>query len=268
VEPLHVRYSLEEEVAFITLNRPAALNALNPQMFAELDAALEQALADSTVHAILLAGEGKSFCAGWDVKTLSATAALPFWDRRMGAQTRRAIARKLWLSAKPVLCAVQGYCFADGYELANQADLLIAADDALFAEPQIRYGWVPDPMTLWLVGMRRAKEKLLLGDRFNAVEAHRIGLANWVVPREQLAAESRRLAIKLARMPTETMQLTKRTLNQAAEMQGYAEISDWHLDVEMVGSLSESHQKKEYEAIGREQGLEAALDWIDERYNI
>ena len=264
----YIRYQVEDEVAFITLNRPECLNALNPQMLAELDTALDEALADTGVNAILLAGEGRAFCAGWDIKQRPEQPALTAWERRQAAQRRQAIALKLWHAAKPVLCAVQGYCFGDGYELANQADLLIAADDAVFSEPQVRFGWVPAPLTLWLVGVRKAKEKLLLGDRFDAEEARRIGLVNWVVSRERLAAESRRRAIRLARMPTETMQLTKRTLNQVAELQGYADMSDWHLDVATLAESIVPSQKQEYNRIEREQGFKQALAWLNERYNL
>jgi enoyl-CoA hydratase len=264
----YIRYEAEEEVAFITLNRPECLNALNPLMLVELDAALDRALSDSRVNAILLAGEGRAFCAGWDIKQRPDEPTPTAWERRQAALRRQAIALKLWRAAKPVLCAVQGYCFGDGYELANQADLLMAADDAVFSEPQVRFGWVPAPLTLWLVGVRKAKEKLLLGDRFDAEEARRIGLVNWVVSREQLAAEARRRAIRLARMPTETMQLTKRTLNQVADMQGYADVSDWHLDVATLAESMRPTQKQEYDHIEREQGFKQALAWLNERSNL
>jgi enoyl-CoA hydratase len=264
----YIRYQVEDEVAFLTLNRPENLNALNPQMLAELDAALDEALADTRVNAILLAGEGRAFCAGWDIKQRPGQLAPAPWERRQAAQRRQAIALKLWRAAKPVLCAVQGYCFGDGYELANQADLLMAADDAVFSEPQVRFGWVPAPLTLWLVGVRKAKEKLLLGDRYDAEEARRIGLVNWVVPCGQLAAEARRRAIRLAHMPTETMQLTKRTLNQVAEMQGYANMSDWHLDVATMSESIVPAKRHEYDRIEREQGFKQALAWLSDRFDM
>src|SRR4051794_31903348 len=109
-----ILYKVEDEVAFLTLNRPESLNALNPQMLAELDAALDAALADTRVNAILLTGEGRAFCAGWDIKQRPDQPAPTSWERRQAALRRQAIALKLWRAAKPVLCAVQGYCFGDG----------------------------------------------------------------------------------------------------------------------------------------------------------
>ena len=261
-----IRYEVADAVAFITLNRPQVHNALDPDVYRELTDASERALNDPAVNAILLAGEGKSFCSGWDLSQSIDEPEPTLWGQWLGQQSRHQLRLTFWYAAKPVLCAVQGYCLGAGYELANQADLLIASDDAIFAEPEIRYSWVPHPMTVWLIGLRRAKEKLLLGDRFDAAEAYRVGLVNWVVPREQLAAESRRLAIRLARMPTETMQLTKRALNQVLDMQGFRVSSDWGNEMFLWSQQVVTERKKEFVRLAEEQGTKAALKWLDRFY--
>jgi enoyl-CoA hydratase/carnithine racemase len=261
-----IRYAVADAVAFITLNRPKMHNALDPEVYDELTQARTLALADPSVNAILLAGEGKSFCSGWDLSQSVDEPEPTQWGRWLGLQDRHHLRQSFWYAAKPVLCAVQGYCLGAGYELAHQADLVIAADDTLFCEPEIRYSWVSHPMTVWLVGLRRAKEKLMFGDRFDAAEAYRIGLVNWVVPRAQLEAESRRLAVKLARMPTETMQLTKRTLNKALDIQGFKESSDAGNDAFFLSQQIETERKKEFVRRTEEQGVKAAMDWLNKFY--
>jgi enoyl-CoA hydratase/carnithine racemase len=261
-----IRYEVADAVAFITLNRPKVLNALDPDVYRELTQASALALGDPSVNAILLAGEGKSFCSGWDLSQSVDEPEPTLWGQWLGLQGRHKLRQTFWYAAKPVLSAVQGFCLGAGYELAHQADLVIAADDAIFCEPEIRYSWVSHPMTVWLIGLRRAKEKLMFGDRFDAAEAYRIGLVNWVVPREQLAAESRRLAVKLARMPTETMQLTKRTLNRALDIQGFKASSDWGNDTFLLSQQIVTERKKEFVRIAEEQGVKAALQWLDKFY--
>jgi enoyl-CoA hydratase len=262
-----IRYEIADQVGIITLNRPHVHNALDPQVYQELERASDLAFADPNVHAILLQGEGKSFCSGWDLSQSLDEPEPTLWKQWLGLESRHKLRQSFWYSPKPVLSAVKGYCIGAGYELANQADLVMAADDAIFCEPEIRYSWVPQPLTVWLIGLRRAKEKLLLGDRFTAAEAYRIGLVNWVVPRSELETESRRIAVKLARMPTESMQLTKRMLNKVADIQGFKASSDWGKDMSLFSQLVVTERKQEYIRIAEEKGTRAAIEWLNNFYD-
>src|SRR5450759_3797597 len=106
----------------------------------------------------------------------------------------------------------------------------------------------------------------MLGDLITAAEAYRIGLINWVVPRDQLASEARRIAVRLARMPTETMQLTKRALNNSLEIMGFRASSEWGIDQFFLSEMFMTKQKAEFMRIVEEQGVKAATRWAEEYY--
>lgn len=262
----YLLYDVADCVATITLNRPDVLNALNKEVHIELDHAMDQALADPEVNSILLAGAGKSFCAGFDLKESGEASMGPVWDQWVTLQDQRKETLKMWDSPKPIVSAVQGYCFGGGMALANNADLVIAAEDAVFGETEIRFSLMPQPATVWLVGLRRAKELLMLGERFSAAEAYRIGLVNRVVPSDQLGAEARKIAVKLARMPAETMRLAKRVLNKAVDIQGFREMGDWGWDLFLLSKLMVTKNRAEFNRIVQEKGLREAYRWMNERH--
>ncbi len=183
------------QVAIITLRRPKAANALNAQLIDELDGALDLAEADDDVRVVILAGEGKHFCAGHDLKELfeatepwAAMRATPegklhheqvmYWDRCL----------RLHDFPKPTIAAVQGACSAAGLMLACMCDLIVAADDARFSNPVLRMSGAGVELLVepWELGARKAKEFLLCAETFDATEAERLGLVNQVVPRAEL----------------------------------------------------------------------------------
>ena len=209
----------EARVATITLNRPAALNALTVPMKVALLAAFRQVERDRSVRAVILTGAGRAFCAGQDLRERLQPDAVP-----LGVEVRERynpIIRAMRSLPKPIVAAINGVAAGAGASLAMASDIRIASDEASFALAFGRVGLVPDSGATWflprLVGVTRAAELALLGDPVAAADAVRIGLVGRVVPADQLEAEARSLAARLAAGAPRALALTKRALNAAWE---------------------------------------------------
>ncbi|MGW7467852.1 enoyl-CoA hydratase [Streptomyces xantholiticus] len=234
-----VRYELRGPVALVTLNRPAYRNAQNSAMTYALDRALYRAGADDRVRVVVLAGAGEHFCAGHDIGTPERDAHLPFdrraglwWDHsdKHGAESRFARESEVYLGMcrrwrelpKPVVASVQGACIAGGLMLAWVCDLIVASDDAFFADPVVRMG-IPGVEYFahpWVMPPRIAKEFLYTGERMSARRAYEVGMINRVVARAELPEKTMELADRIADMPRMGLALTKRAVNQAEDLQG------------------------------------------------
>ncbi|GHF29429.1 enoyl-CoA hydratase [Streptomyces mashuensis] len=237
-EPV-VRYERAGPVATVTMNRPAYRNAQNSAMTYALDDAFAAAAADDAVKVVVLAGAGDHFSAGHDIGSPGRDAHVSFerraglwWDHvgRAGAEARFARESEVYLGMcrrwrempKPLLAAVQGACVAGGLMLAWVCDLVVASEDAFFADPVVRMG-VPGVEYFahpWVMPPRVARELLYTGDRMSARRAYEVGMVNRVVPRADLAAETAALALRVARMPRMGLALAKRAVNQAEDLQG------------------------------------------------
>ncbi|MFJ8861422.1 enoyl-CoA hydratase [Streptomyces sp. NPDC102451] len=234
-----VRYEKQGPVATVTMNRPDYRNAQNSAMTYALDRAFYRAADDSEVRTVVLAGAGKHFSAGHDIGTPGRDAHLPFerraglwWDHsdKEGAESRFARESEVYLGMcrrwrelpKPVIASVQGACVAGGLMLAWVCDLIVASEDAFFADPVVRMG-IPGVEYFahpWVMPPRIAKEFLYTGDRMSARRAYEVGMVNRVVPREELAERTRELALRIGEMPRLGLALTKRAVNQAEDLQG------------------------------------------------
>src|ERR1039457_2906283 len=216
-----VRYEQRGAVALVTLNRPRYRNAQNSAMTYALDAAFARAVNTDDVAVIVLAGAGDHFCAGHDIGTAGRDVDVSFdrqavlwWDHvgKAGADARYAREMEVYLGMcrrwrdmpKPAIAMVQGACIAGGLMLAWVCDLIVAAQDAFFADPVVRMG-IPGVEYFahpWMLGPRFAKEALFTGDRFDAQRAYQLGMVNRVVPRAELADATFALAERIATMPT------------------------------------------------------------------
>ncbi|MGK5730115.1 enoyl-CoA hydratase [Streptomyces sp. URMC 124] len=234
-----VRYERSGPVATVTMNRPAYRNAQNSAMTYALDGAFYEAAADDEVKVIVLAGAGEHFSSGHDIGTPERDAHLAhprraglWWDHsdKAGAEGRFARESEVYLGMcrrwrelpKPLIASVQGACVAGGLMLAWICDLIVASEDAFFADPVVRMG-IPGVEYFahpWVLPPRVAKELLYTGDRMGAARARELGMVNRVVPREQLAARTRELAERVAAMPRMGLALAKRAVNQAEDLQG------------------------------------------------
>lgn len=234
-----VRYERRGPVAVVTMNRPEYRNAQNSAMTYALDDAFYRAAEDDEVAVVVLAGAGKHFSAGHDIgtpgrdvdRTFPRRAGL-WWDHvgKQGADGRFARESEVYLGMcrrwrelpKPMIASVQGACVAGGLMLAWVCDLIVAADDAFFADPVVRMG-IPGVEYFahpWVMPPRVAKEFLYTGDRMPASRAYELGWVNRVVPRAALEDETHALAGRIAAMPRLGLALTKKAVNQAEDLQG------------------------------------------------
>ncbi len=234
-----VSYERRGPVAVVTMNRPEYRNAQNSAMTYALDDAFQRAVDDDEVKVIVLAGAGRHFSAGHDIGTPGRDADVPY-DRRAvmwwthvgthGGDQRYAREMEVYLGMcrrwreipKPTIAMVQGACIAGGLMLAWVCDLIVASDDAFFADPVVRMG-IPGVEYFahpWVLGPRAAKEFLFTGDRFSAEQALAWGMVNRVVPRSDLEASTFQLAERIAKMPRFGLALTKRAVNQAEDQMG------------------------------------------------
>ncbi|WP_019809665.1 enoyl-CoA hydratase [Saccharomonospora halophila] len=234
-----VRYERRGPVAVVTMNRPEYRNAQNSVMTYALDAAFQRAVDDDEVTVIVLAGAGKHFSAGHDLGTPGRdtdvhydNTAVLWWDHvgRAGGDQRFARESEVYLGMcrrwreipKPMIASVQGACIAGALMLAWVADLIVAADDAFFADPVVRMG-IPGVEYFahpWVLGPRAAKEVLFTGERFGAEQAREWGMLNRVVPRAELEERTLQLAETIAGMPTFGLALAKKAVNQAEDQMG------------------------------------------------
>ena len=234
-----VLYEVRDRVAVITLNRPEYANAQNSAMTYALDAAFARAVNDERVAVLVLAGAGKNFCGGHDIGTPGRDVdqsfdrqAVLWWDHvgKAGADARYAREMEVYLGMcrrwreipKPVIAMVQGACIAGGLMLAWVCDLIVAADDAFFADPVVRMG-IPGVEYFahpWMLGPRLAKEVLFTGGRFGAERAYQAGMVSRVVPRASLSGAVFSLATEIAEMPAFGLALAKRAVNQCEDLMG------------------------------------------------
>jgi len=204
-------------VAWITLNRPQALNALNEQVMREVTATLLELDSDSSIGCSVLIGSAKAFAAGADIREMQPQGFVEMfgtdWIGGWDAMTR---------VRKPVIAAVAGYALGGGCEVAMMCDILVAADTAKFGQPEIKLGIIPGmgatQRLTRLIGKARAMELFLTGRMMDAAEAERLGLAARVVPATELEAETMKLAETIASMPLQAVLMMKEAVNRSFEL--------------------------------------------------
>jgi 2-(1,2-epoxy-1,2-dihydrophenyl)acetyl-CoA isomerase len=212
-----LRVEVDGPVATLTLDRPAALNALTVPVKVALREALESLAADRAVRAVILTGAGRAFCAGQDLAERDEPDAAPL-DVEV-RERYNPIIRALQSMGQPVIAAVNGVAAGAGASLAFACDLRIASEEARFVLAFGRIGLVPDSGATWflprLVGPAKAAELALVGDSVDAAEALRLGLVSKVVPGPELMSEAQALAERLAEGPPLALALTKGALKRS-----------------------------------------------------
>jgi len=255
-------------VARITLNRPERANALNQAILEEIGQALDEAESDASVRAVIVRGAGGAFSSGFDLKE-------QMERRPTGVEQWRPILRKdfdtvmrFWHCPKPTIAAVRGPCLAGACELALACDLTIAAEDAFFGEPELKFGAGIVVMILpWIVGPKVAREIILTGeDRLSAARAREIGMINRVVPAAELDEAALRLARHIAAIDPELVKETKRAINRALQAQGMLEALEAALEIDLAIEGAGSPDKVQFMDIARRDGLKAALAWRDAHF--
>ncbi len=224
-------YQKQRGGVLLTLNRPAALNAITRPMLKEIHQALDEAESDPDVRAIVITGAGRAFSAGFDQGTSTGRRRDIQWP--YGIQTGMSAADLInyWSTddvkllrilemTKPVIGAVRGWAMGGGCWLALFTHITIAAEDAVFAQPEVRHGSNTTFMWTLLAGFKNALRYGLVGDHIDAQEAYRIGLVNQVVPVDDLLEECFKIVERIAHVPPETVKINLAISTMGLEMMG------------------------------------------------
>ena len=213
-------FETRDGIAFVTINRPDKLNALNDQVMSELANAAERIATEAEIKGVILTGSGpKSFVAGADIGDLAKQG--PF-DGKARAQRGQAVLRRLETCGKPVIAAINGFALGGGCELAMACHIRIASENAKFGQPEVKLGIAPGyggtQRLPRLVGKGIAMQLILTGEMIDAQEAYRIGLVNKVVPAADLLAESEKMMRGILAMGPLAVRLSLEAIDQGMEM--------------------------------------------------
>ena len=268
-----VEYEVDDRTARITLNRPERGNGLTRELLVELEQAVERADLDPDAHVLLLAGNGKGFCGGYDLVAY-AEAQIPNhdpaepWDPMLDYAFMSRNVRSfmsLFHCTKPVVCKVHGFCVAGGTDLALCSDLLVIAADAKIGYPPARV-WGSPTTSLWAyrLGHQRAKRLLFTGDSLTGAQALEWGLAIEAPAADELDATTEQLVQRIARLPVNQLQMMKLLVNQSLYAQGLNA-------TQLIGTVFDGiarHTKEGYafQALAMREGFKEAVRRRDEPF--
>ena len=271
----HVLYAVDGNVATVTLNRPDVHNALTDAMFDDIVEGLRRAAADDDVKAVILKGEGKSFCSGFDMSNPD-----DFYGGAESKGARFAIAtlrhradvmREILYSGKPTIARVQRNCIGAGLYLVLVCNFAIVSDDTVFGLPEERFG---SAGTTWLYpflaaqcGLKLANELVMTGRKFDAEEAARLNLVNRVVSAGELDAEVDELARAICSIPREGIASGRVVAHMSYDMLGYPGMFTTHYGVHPLAVMMERAEDEfDFRKRVGEIGLKKALAERDEVY--
>jgi methylglutaconyl-CoA hydratase len=202
------------ELATITLNRPEKRNAISSEMIAELLSAFDEVEA-SPARVVILTGAGKAFCSGMDLEALKALATQSPAEQLEDARRLARMFRRIWSFPKPTIAAVNGPAIAGGCGIATLCDFTIAVPEAKFGYPEVRIGFLPAVVSIFLVrqiGEKQARDLLLTGRTMDSAEAHHLGLVTQIAPAEELTKAAQDLAANLLASSPVSLRTTKKLL--------------------------------------------------------
>ncbi len=261
-----VRYETDEKVSIITLDRASKLNAINAAMKDQIVEAFSLADKDPATSVVVLRANGRSFSAGFDIghspdRGQESGAADPnTWDPILHRSFDFGMAP--WSARKPVIASVQGHVLGGGCELTLMCDLTIAADDAKFGEPEVRFSHLGPLMVMpWFIGLKRARELLFFGDMIDAKTALEFGMVNRVVPAAELRPATMKYAKRLSLISPEALRWGKRVINRGAEIAGFRAALEAGVDSFVSLYATQTEVGKEFGSIVQQKNLKAALEW-------
>ena len=264
-----ITYETEGPLAWITLNRPEKLNAINPQMVTELMAATDRAQINDDVRVIVLKGEGRAFSAGFDLESTCLPDCAD--EEREGLKRKFQqdfdMIMRFWDSPKPTVAAVHRYCLGGGMELAMACDITLAARDCRFGSPEVLYGSGAVALLLpYIVGPKIAKEMLLTGnDRIDSELAEKWGLVNRVVKEEKLIDKARETALAIARNDQVAVRISKQAINNTFEIGRMRDALKHGLELGIAIESADTEESREFRDILRRDGVKAAIDWRERK---
>ena len=248
-------YTIEENIATITLDRPEAMNSFSPEMSEGITRAVQESAQDDNVRVIIITAKGRAFCTGADVKMLASR-----FEKADAAEKKKLLRSEnvkfpiLFRSIdKPIIASINGVAVGGGLDFALSCDIRIASDKARFAEVFIRRGLIPAMGGIFLiprlVGLDKALELIWTGDMVDAKEAERIGLVTKVVPHDELEIATWEFAQKLSKGPPLAIQRAKRAVYESLNM-------GIETSLNFVGALSKDLMQSEDHKEGARAFLE------------
>ena len=263
-----LRYEVRDRKAYITLNRPDRLNAIDAMMPGEIRRAVEAANEDRDVHVIVLGGEGRAFCTGYDLKQFAESGVgtqRVVWDPIRDFQTMKRNTddfTSLFRSLKPTICKVQGYAVAGGSDIALCCDLVVMADDAQIGYMPARvWGCPTTAMWVFRLGAEKAKRMLFTGDTITGEQAAAWGLVLESVPPERLTDRVEELADRVAGVPINQLAMQKLMINQVFENMGLQGTQT--LATLFDGITRHSPEGRWFQEFAATRGFHEAVSWRD-----
>jgi enoyl-CoA hydratase/carnithine racemase len=274
-EPNEILYEKQRQGALITLNRPEAMNAATRPMIKKLASALDEAVADPEVRAIVLTGAGRGFCTGmdqgggpgrrreidWPYGVRSGMTAAGFIDEFRG---HHSFFVRLFECPKPVIGAINGWAMGVGSWIALLTHITIASEHAVFAQPEVRHGSNTGFIWTLIAGFKDGLRYSLTGDHIDAQEARRIGLVCAVVPHQQLLEECFKLVERIALVPPETVKLNLATAVMGIQTMGFRDA--WTMDGQLSAAahtMLREELRRPLEETRKNQGTKAYLQMRD-----
>ena len=268
-----IEYELKDGIVTVTMNRPDVMNALSENLEGEIHAAFDQADEDPEARVIILTGQGAAFCAGYDQS--------PKKDgKKKGDPTGRSIADfidgwqrndskisdkwvHMWKLGKPIIAAVNGWAMGGGFWYQLAADITIASDKAVFAQPEVRHVSNTTYLFTALCGWKNANRWALTGDHFDAEEAYRIGMINELVPHDKLMDKARALAARIALVPEPAVRLNKAIAMQGIQAAGVNAALILEGTLGAIAHSSHTDYREELFEKQRTEGVRAYLQMRD-----
>jgi enoyl-CoA hydratase len=260
-----VLYETDDKVGIITMNRPDKLNAISHELREDMVEAFARADKDPTTSVVVLRAAGRSFCVGYDIvgggpeKEARKHDAMKWHDSLDGDLN---FEMAPWDMRKPVIASVQGHALGGGCELTMFCDITIAADNALFGEPEIHFSSAgPAIIMPWMIGYKKARELLYFGDMIDAEEAERLGMVNHVVPLDELHERTMKFAKRMAFISPEALEKMKLAINRGADSAGFRNAMKAGLDIVAPLYAAKTEYGEKFHEIKKNEGLPAALKW-------
>ncbi len=213
-----IESKIENNIAWLRLNRPEVFNSFNREMALKLQAELDACEANPEVRAIVIIGNGKAFCAGQDLKEVTSPELNPGFKKILEEHYNPIVSRIRKIE-KPIIAAVNGVAAGAGANIALACDIVIASEYASFIQAFSKIGLIPDSGGTFflprLIGFQKASALMMLGDKVSAADAERLGMVYKVIPLEIFEEEVQKIAGTLSKMPTKALGMTKRLLNES-----------------------------------------------------
>ena len=264
-----IELSQQGPVALLGLDRPDKLNAINAAMIEEINRALDEIESNDSILAIVVHGNGRAFCSGFDLQAGVAANRSTEAEWRAAIDADLELIMRFWHSPKPTIAAVHGYALAGGFEIALACDMTVCDSTSLFGEPELRFGSSIVALLLpWYVNPKRAKKMLLTGqDRMTAEEALQHGIVNEIVEVGEVLKRGLALAREVALMDPDSVRMTKQAINQTYEIMGLGKALRMGADTSVKIETLETELRKQFNQILRSEGMKAALAWREARLN-